>query len=44
MNGYNTRMNIHINYEVFIIKLNINAFAGLEQYTTTHIIEDYVTK
>ena len=33
-----------INYEDFIIKLNIHGCAGFEQYTTSHLIEDYVTQ
>ena len=32
------------NYEDFIIKLNIYGCVGFEQYTASHLIEDYVTK
>ena len=32
-----------INYEAFIIKLNIYGCAGFEQYTASHLIEDYLT-
>ena len=33
-----------INYEDFIIKLNIHGCASFEQYTASHLIEDYVIK
>ena len=33
-----------INYEDFIIKLNIHGCSCFEQYTAAHLIEDYVTK
>ena len=32
------------NYEEIIIKFNIYGCAGVEQYTASHLIEDYVTK
>ena len=41
MTGYDT---IKKNYEDFIIKLNIYGCVGFEQYTASHLIEDYVTK
>ena len=28
-------------YEAFIIKLNIHGCSGFEQYTASHLIEDY---
>ena len=37
-------MKNNIDYEDFIIKLNIDGCVGFEQYTTSHLIEDYVTK
>ena len=33
-----------IDYEDFIIKLNIHGCAGLDQYTASHLLENYVTK
>ena len=33
-----------IDYEDFIIKLNIHRCAVFEKYTTPHLLEDYVTK
>ena len=42
--GYETCMKKGIDYEDFIIKLNIHGCAGLEQYTASHLLEDYVTK
>ena len=33
-----------IDYEYFIIKLNIHNCAGFEQYTASHLLEDYVKK
>ena len=33
-----------IDYEYFIIKLNIHNYAGFEQYTASHLLEDYVKK
>ena len=44
MAGYDTCRKMKINYEGFIIKLNIHGFAGFEQYTDSHLIEGYVTK
>ena len=41
---YETCMKNYIDYEDFIIKLNIHGCAGFEQYTASHLIEDYVTK
>ena len=34
----------NINYEDFIIKLNIHGCVGFEYYTDVHLIEDYMTK
>ena len=42
--GYDTCMKKGINYEDFIIKLNIHGCASFEQYTASHLIEDYITK
>ena len=42
--GYETCKKMGIDYEDFIIKLNIHGCAGFEQYTASHLIEDYVTK
>ena len=36
-------MEKRIDYEDFIIKLNIHGCAGFEQYTASHLLEDYVT-
>ena len=33
-----------INYEDFIIKLNIHCCVDFEQYTASNLIEDYITK
>ena len=44
MIGYETCMEIGIDYEDFIIKLNIHDCAGFEQYIASHLLEDYVTK
>ena len=41
--GYETYMEKRIDYEDFIIKLNIHGCAGFEQYTASHLLEDYVT-
>ena len=42
--GYDTCRKMKINYEDFIIKLNIHGCAGFEQYTVSRLTEDYVTK
>ena len=42
--GYDTCIKKKINYEDFIIKRNIHCCAGFEQYTASHLIEDYITK
>ena len=44
MIGYETCMEIGIDYEDFIIKLNIHDCVGFEQYIASHLLEDYVTK
>ena len=33
-----------VDYEDFIIKLNMYGCAGFEQYTASHLLEDYMTK
>ena len=42
--GYKTYMEKSIDYEDFIIKFNIHDCSGFEQYTASHLLEDYVTK
>ena len=42
--GYDTCMKNKINYEDFIIKLNNHGCDEIEQYTASHLIEDYITK
>ena len=44
MTGYDTCIKKKINYEDFIIKLNIHGCVGFEQYTATHLIKDSITK
>ena len=42
--GYQTCMKKSINYEDFIIKFNIHHCAGFDEYTASHLLNDYVTK
>ena len=42
--GYITCMEKNINYENFLVQLNIHGCSGFEQYTASHFIEDYICK
>ena len=42
--GYDTCMTKNIDYEDFIVNLNIHGCARFEQYIAFHLIEDDVTK
>ena len=42
--GYETCKEKGINYENFLIQLNIHGCVGFEQYTASHLIENYICK
>ena len=42
--SYVTFMEKDINYENFLVQLNIHGCVGFEQYITSHLIENYICK